>query len=215
MGTRQTPKRPPWSYDGAQYLKGHQQRLARNNPAAPSRNNPATHPRVIASPGATGVLSEDRRGTGNVCPRSPEVQAEIDAADAQRKAENLARDRAATQNPIGPDEVTGLERLGALIRGLRQEAGLSIVELAVLADRDSSYLTRIERGSRRARVNTLEAIAAALASRGVGTEQELIELFAGHPVASESAWPGWPERMAAKKKRRQELDASRHPQGVG
>jgi class 3 adenylate cyclase len=68
--------------------------------------------------------------------------------------------------PIGPDEVAGLERLGAEIRRLRLEAGFKIAELA---DSNSSFVMRIERGSRRARLDTLRAIAAALASRGVGT----------------------------------------------
>jgi transcriptional regulator with XRE-family HTH domain len=156
-------------------------------------------------------------GRGTTWLPSPEVQAAIAGADTRRRAENLHRDRARTHNPIGPDEVAGLERLGTEIRRLRREAGLTISELAVLADRHPSFVARIERGSRRARLDTLRAIAAVLASRGVGTEAGLTALFAGHVVAPESVWPGWSERMAkrrAKKKRRQELEARRHEAAV-
>jgi hypothetical protein len=91
------------------------------------------------------------------------------------------------------------------------------MELAELADRSASFVGRIERGSRRARLDTLEAIARALASRGVGTESELTALFAGYPVAKPSGWPGWSVRMArkrAKKRRRQELEARRHEAAI-
>jgi transcriptional regulator with XRE-family HTH domain len=206
-----TPKRPPWSYDGPHYLKGHQQRLARNEPAAASRDIPV--------PGAADAVSSQPRakdGKGTK-PRSREVQAAIEAADARRRAENLDRDRARTHTPIGPEEIAGLERLGAEIRRLRLQAGLTISELAVLADRHPSFVARIERGSRRARLDTLQVIAAALASRGVGTEADLTALLAGQVVAAESVWPGWPERMAkrrAKKKRRVELEARRYEAAV-
>jgi hypothetical protein len=101
---------------------------------------------VAASGAADAILSEGSRKdrSSEVWLRSPEVQAAIDAADARRRAENLDRDRARTHNPVGPDEIAGLERLGAEIRRLRLEARLTISELAVLADRDDSFVTRIE-----------------------------------------------------------------------
>jgi transcriptional regulator with XRE-family HTH domain len=206
------PKRPAWSYVTPHYLTAHQQRLARNNPPAATR--------AVAPDGAADSASSEPRvkdGPGATWPRSPEVQAAIEAADARRRAENLARDRARTHNPIGSDEVAGLERMGAEIRRLRLEAGLTIVELAGLADRHASFVARIERGSRRARLDTLRAIAGALAGRGVGTEPELTALFDSHVVAAESVWPGWPERMAkrrAKRKRREELEAERYEAAV-
>jgi transcriptional regulator with XRE-family HTH domain len=170
-------------------------------------------------PGVSAGSSEGRGkdGRGTTWLPSSEVKAAIAAADARRRAENLDRDRARTHNPIGPEEVAGLERLGAEIRRLRLQAGLTISELAELADRHSSFVARIERGSRRARLDTLRAIAGALASRGVGTEAGLTALFAGQVVAPESVWSGWPERMAkrrAKKKRREELEARRHEAAV-
>src|SRR5262249_34241922 len=137
--------------------------------------------------------------------------------DARRRAENLDRDRARTHNPIGPDEVADLEGLGAEIRRVRLEAGLTISELAVLADRHPSFVARIERGSRRARLDTLQAIARALADGGMRTEPEVTALLTAHAVAPESVWPGWSERMAkrrAKKKRREESEARRHEAAI-
>jgi transcriptional regulator with XRE-family HTH domain len=212
MGTRQTPKRPAWDYTHHPSDAGHQQRLARNNPHAPSR--------VVATMGAVAVaLSFGARGKDSTCntmppPRSPERQALIDAADARRRADNLARDRARTHNPIRPDEIGPLEQLGAHVKRLRQQAGLTQCELANLADRHSTFVVRIERGSRRARLDTLRAIAAALAGCGVGFEaEELTVQFASIAVAPESVWERWPERMAtrrAKKRRRQELEDQRY-----
>jgi transcriptional regulator with XRE-family HTH domain len=205
-------RRPAFDYDGLFSLKGHQQRLGRNNPHAASR--------VVRASGATDPASSEGRvkdGRGTTWIRSPDVQAAIAAADARRRAENLDRDRARTHNPIGPEEVVTLERLGAEIRRLRLQAGLTISELAALADRHSSFVARIERGSRRARLDTLRAIAGVLADRGVGTEPGLTALFTSYVVAPESVWLGWPERMAkrrAKRRRREELEARRYEAAV-
>jgi transcriptional regulator with XRE-family HTH domain len=181
----------------------HQRRLARNRPR-PIAASGATWSQRSRSPGTHGKDDRDRGGSSGFV-RSPEVQAAIEAADARRLAENLARDRARTHRPIADDEIEQLEALGSEIRRLRHEAGLTLKQLAGRADRHLSYVARIERGSRRARTETLEKIADVFASAGLGEADELTARFvgmAGLSLAPASVWPGWAEKIEKRRQKR-------------
>jgi hypothetical protein len=102
--------------------------------------------------------------------------------------------------------------MGAEIRRLRVEAGLTITELAELANRHPSFVARIRAGS------ACPAGHAAGDRRGAGEPEGGNGGRPDRPVcrhvgAPESVWPGWPERIAkrrAKKRRREELEARRY-----
>lgn len=81
-------------------------------------------------------------------------------------------------------------RLGQRVKDLREKLALSQTDLALASDVQRDFVARIEAGTRRAQLETLEKIAGAL---GVG----LAELFAGPPVPARSDRPAAGERRSA------------------
>jgi len=88
---------------------------------------------------------------------------------------------------------------GAAVRALRQQAGLSLNELARRAGVDPAYIHRIEaRGARRPplpRRAVVVAIAAALGSNPRQTDQLLA--LSGHTPAALLELGGWDQTLAA------------------
>jgi quercetin dioxygenase-like cupin family protein/DNA-binding XRE family transcriptional regulator len=74
-------------------------------------------------------------------------------------------------------------RLGARIRSFRRARGLTLVELARLADLSHPFLSQLERGQARPSMTSLERIARALGSSQI----ELIAASADMPVAAGGA----------------------------
>jgi transcriptional regulator with XRE-family HTH domain len=66
-------------------------------------------------------------------------------------------------DPVQPDDSHVLTAIGAAIRSLRKERGLSQEELSHLSSIDRSHMGRIERGERNLSVLNLTRI-----SRGIG-----------------------------------------------
>src|SRR5215471_2681117 len=88
---------------------------------------------------------------------------------------------------------------GAIVRGLRLEAGLSLNELARRAGVDPAYIHRIEaRGSQRPplpRRGVVQAIGSALAASPRQTDRLLA--LAGHAPAALLELGGWDDTLAS------------------
>lgn len=127
-------------------------------------------------------------------------------------------ERAETRRPITEAEVADLERLGAQVRELRHEAGMTQQQLADAAQLSRSQVRRIEAGTRRTRRSTLERIAEAVADLIDDDADDLtdrLESTAGAALAPESAYA---ERVADRRERRHrathvEVDGYRFPVG--
>ena len=173
--------------------------------------------RSSESPRHSIVLPGPRRATRrkkcHVERRGRYVTRELIArADARRREQNLERDRASTHRPITADELPVLERLGADIRERRVAAGLTIYDLGKLARRDPSFISRIERGARRARMETLRALADGFQAAGVGSSSGLLAywLTIAEP-APPSVWPGWSEKLEKRRQTRRLMRERRTP----
>lgn len=111
-------------------------------------------------------------------------------------------ERAEARRPITEAEVADLERLGAQVRELRHEAGMTQQQLADAAQLSRSQVRRIEAGTRRTRRSTLGRIAEAVADRIDDDADDLadrLESAAGAALAPESAYA---ERVAERRERR-------------
>ncbi|MBA2639395.1 MAG: helix-turn-helix transcriptional regulator, partial [Nocardioidaceae bacterium] len=104
-----------------------------------------------------------------------------------------------------PWEVPWLTQLGACLRGLRTQSGLSQARLAARAELTERSLRRIEHGQRRTRPSTLERLVEALATGpawcgGTGGVMAPLLEAAGPGLAEESAYR-W--RVEARRRRRE------------
>lgn len=109
--------------------------------------------------------------------------------------------------PLTNDEREHLERLGAELRALRCERGLTQVELARRSKMHHSSIGRHERGQRRVRRTTLERIAAALVDEDLAAETvDGWVALAGPGLAQESDYA---DRVARRRERRHRQDARR------
>lgn len=103
--------------------------------------------------------------------------------------EHIERLRAESRRPINEDEGPDLERLGTLLRTLRNEACLSRRLLGLGSEVGTSHIERLEEGTRRTRLSTLKRIADALAD---GREVDATDLYerlveaAGPAIAPEA-----------------------------
>jgi transcriptional regulator with XRE-family HTH domain len=116
----------------------------------------------------------------------------------------VERVRAGSRRPIPPDQVAALVALGAELRILRENLGLSRRVLSAGAEVSEGHLARIEWGARRTRASTLRRITAALvaAAPELGGADELTDWLvevAGPSLAPESPYA---ERIAKRRARR-------------
>ena len=112
--------------------------------------------------------------------------------------------RREARRPIESSEVPNLERLGRLLKRLRQAAGMTQRDLARNAELSAWMVSQIELGTRRTRQSTLRRIARAIvgADPNVSTEDELTEELtgaAGEALAPESSYR---DRVDRRRKRR-------------
>jgi len=117
----------------------------------------------------------------------------------------IEAERARCRRPITPDEVDGLEALGAALRRLRWTVGrLARPALAVRARVSVRQIEQIEQAIRRTRRSTLDRIAAALAKEraDMGDAADLADRLAslaGPGLAPESRYR---ERVEKRRKAR-------------
>lgn len=112
--------------------------------------------------------------------------------------------------PIRPEEIVPLEILGARLRLLRQEAGLSRDELAARADMTPRHLGALERGDRRTRRSTLSRLSEGMVGPFAAPPlvEELVAL-AGPVLAPESRYTEQAARTLACRGRRGEVERRR------
>ncbi len=112
--------------------------------------------------------------------------------------------RREARRPIESWEVSHLERLGRLLRGLRKAAGMTQRDIARSAELSSWMVGQIELGTRRTRRSTLRRIARAIvgAHPNASTEDELTEQLveaAGAALAPESGYRARVDRRRARR----------------
>jgi transcriptional regulator with XRE-family HTH domain len=88
-------------------------------------------------------------------------------------------DLSAPDSPGHPSDAALRTELGAAIRQLRKERGLTLVQLARLADLSHPFLSQLERGLTRPSMPSLHRIA-----RALGTTQQALFVQAVDPVAA-------------------------------
>lgn len=114
-------------------------------------------------------------------------------------------ERARCRRPIRPDEVPGLEALGAELRRLRRDvARVARPKLSARAQMSVRQIEQIERAIRRTRRSTLDRIAASLVdlAPNLGDPEELAERLAGLAGPGLAPESGYRERVEKRRKAR-------------
>lgn len=116
------------------------------------------------------------------------------------------------RRPLRSEEEPHLRALGAELRRLRKQAGVSARTLSAVAYITARQVERIEQGARRTRRSTLDRLVAALLSAcpDLGGRDELVErlcALAGPALAAESPYA---DKSAARRRgKRERLEARR------
>lgn len=116
------------------------------------------------------------------------------------------------RRPLSPDELPHLRAMGAELRRLRGEAGVTAGYVGAVAYITPRQVQRIEQGARRTRRSTLDRIVAALvlAAPDLGSRDSLVEhlcALAGPALAPES--PHADKSAARRQGKRHRLEARR------
>lgn len=117
-----------------------------------------------------------------------------------------------TRRPLRPEELPYLQALGAELRRMRAEAGVTAGYVGAVAYITPRQVQRIEQGARRTRRSTLDRIVTVLllAAPDLGSRDSLVEhlcSLAGPALAPES--PHADKSAARRQGKRQRLEARR------
>ena len=138
-------------------------------------------PAVLAPPNET---DEQRNARRLAAVRTPQARARFARIRAEVEAEKpqIRADLFAALVADGTGDGVAIGEAGVMLKALREDAGVSLTDLAAKAGMQKSSLSRLENEDRNPTVRTLERIAAALGKRLVVRVEDLPE---GDGTASE------------------------------